>query len=202
MKLGTWVHTQRIQYRKLIAGTKKEELEAAEELKEFVKESVEVTEEEVSYRLTEARRERLESVGFIWSAREGEKGNETGRITRNSYDDQWDAMFLRLKEYKDKHADCLVPKRYKEDPKLGTWVDTQVRGNTMCLWRGVTFALDAVFCFADACGFLSHLHFFFLHREFNSKSSRKSWLHRVWRTKDPSPSRKKSQYSQPCHPSP
>lgn len=82
--------------------------------------------EEVSYRLTEARRIRLEQVGFIWSAREGEKGTDNaGRITRNSYDDQWDFMFVKLQEYKDKFGDCLVPKRYKENSKLGTWVDTQ-----------------------------------------------------------------------------
>ena len=82
--------------------------------------------EEVSYRLTEARRIRLEQVGFIWSAREGEKGTDSaGRITRNSYDDQWDFMFAKLQEYKAKFGDCLVPKRYKENSKLGTWVDTQ-----------------------------------------------------------------------------
>lgn len=82
--------------------------------------------EEVSYRLTEARRIRLEQVGFIWSAREGEKGTDAaGRITRNSYDDQWDFMFDKLTEYKSKFGDCLVPKRYRENSKLGTWVDTQ-----------------------------------------------------------------------------
>jgi hypothetical protein len=125
---GTWVHTQRIQYRKLMAGTKKTMAEGEgapteEELNEMKKDMG--GEEEVSYRLTEARRIRLEQVGFIWSAREGEKGTDAGRITRNSYDDQWDFMFAKLTEYKDKFGDCLVPKRYKENSKLGTWVDTQ-----------------------------------------------------------------------------
>lgn len=65
--------------------------------------------EEVSYRLTDARRKRLEDVGFVWSAREGEKGSETGgRITRNSYDDQWDTMFEKLKEYKEKHGVSVI----------------------------------------------------------------------------------------------
>ena len=45
--------------------------------------------DEVSYRLTEERRARLESIKFVWNMREGEKGAEPGRITRNSYDDQW-----------------------------------------------------------------------------------------------------------------
>jgi hypothetical protein len=56
--------------------------------------------EEVSYRLTDSRRKRLEEIGFVWSARDGEKGTEIGRITRNSYDDQWDVMFEKLEEYK------------------------------------------------------------------------------------------------------
>lgn len=83
------------------------------------------SEYDVSFRLTEERRKRLQEAGFIWSARECEKGVETGRITRNSYDDQWDQMFQKLKEYKETRGDCLVPKRFKDDPKLGTWVDTQ-----------------------------------------------------------------------------
>jgi hypothetical protein len=118
MKLGTWVHTQRIQYRKLIAGNKVVLTE--EEIS-----TMKACGDEITYRLTAERRQRLEEVGFVWSAREGEKGNDAGRITRNSYDDQWDCMFEKLREYKEKYGDCLVPKRYKENPKLGTWVDTQ-----------------------------------------------------------------------------
>ena len=95
----------------MISGTKKgtpNEFDAGPELEEALKELKRgATEqvEEVSYRLTEARRKRLEEVGFVWSAREGEKSGETGgRITRNSYDDQWDSMFEKLKEYKEKHG--------------------------------------------------------------------------------------------------
>ena len=77
-----------------------------------------------SYRLTDARRQRLEEVGFCWSAREGnEKATletGTGRITRNSYDDQWDAMFEFLVKYKEERGDCNVPKRFQVNPKLGT----------------------------------------------------------------------------------
>jgi hypothetical protein len=111
-----------------MAGTKKTMAEGEgapteEELNEMKKDMG--GQEEVSYRLTEARRIRLEQVGFIWSAREGEKGTDAGRITRNSYDDQWDFMFDKLQEYKQEFGDCLVPKRYKQNSKLGTWVDTQ-----------------------------------------------------------------------------
>jgi len=123
-KLGTWVHTQRIQFRKLVQGSSKKD----DEDDNLVEESKddENKDDEQSYRLTEDRRRRLEEAGFVWSARENEKfAVEPSRITRNSYDDQWDSMFDRLVMYKDKHGDCLVPKRCKEDQKLGTWVDTQ-----------------------------------------------------------------------------
>jgi Helicase associated domain len=112
----TWVHTQRVQYRKLMAGPNKTVTLSEEDVS-----AMQSCGEEISYRLTEERRQRLESIGFIWSAREGEKGPDANRITRNSYDDQWDAMFEQLKEFKQKFGNCLVPKRYKDNPKLGTW---------------------------------------------------------------------------------
>ena len=34
-------------------------------------------------------------------------------------------MFQRLVNYKEKYGDCLVPRRFKEDPKLASWVKTQ-----------------------------------------------------------------------------
>lgn len=132
-KLGTWVHTQRIQFRKLTTGEN-----GGENGRTSPTQSAGATEEGIlPFRLTEKRRQRLEEVGFCWSAREGEKsaaaelseGGGAGpfyhRITRNSYDDQWDVMFALLEEYKRQHGDCLVPKRYAPNPKLGTWVDTQ-----------------------------------------------------------------------------
>ncbi|KAL7572037.1 hypothetical protein ACA910_001690 [Epithemia clementina (nom. ined.)] len=123
IKLGTWVHTQRIQYRKLGHGPKGKDGNASEG--EALSDEIPKG-EEMSYRLTDERRKRLEEVGFVWSARESEaKPDPQQRITRNSYDDLWDAMFERLAAFKEKHGHCLVPKRYQEDPKLGTWVDTQ-----------------------------------------------------------------------------
>jgi hypothetical protein len=101
IKLGTWVHTQRIQYRKYLAGTActmEEQREDAEE------EGSGKGEEEQHFRLTEDRRQRLDTVGFVWSARDTEKPNEAARIARNSYDDQWDAMFARLVAYKDQQG--------------------------------------------------------------------------------------------------
>eukprot|EP00529_Nitzschia_sp_RCC80_P008070 CAMPEP_0113486452 /NCGR_PEP_ID=MMETSP0014_2-20120614/25004_1 /TAXON_ID=2857 /ORGANISM="Nitzschia sp." /LENGTH=1315 /DNA_ID=CAMNT_0000380125 /DNA_START=307 /DNA_END=4254 /DNA_ORIENTATION=+ /assembly_acc=CAM_ASM_000159 len=119
-QLGTWVHTQRIQYRTKYRKPTKNVALSEEEVS-----ALKSCGDEVTYRLTDERRQRLEDIGFVWSAREGEKGPDSGRITRNSYDDQWDSMFEQLKEYKAKFGNCLVPKRYKDNPKLGTWCDTQ-----------------------------------------------------------------------------
>jgi len=60
------------------------------------------------------RREKLDSVGFVW----------------NVHDDQWEEMFARLQAYKLKHGDCLVPREWKDDRKLGHWVMSQ-RGRMM-----------------------------------------------------------------------
>ena len=55
---------------------------------------------------------RLESIGFVWDA----------------WDLQWEEMFAKLLEdYRQVHGDCLVPRGYKHDPSLGTWVMTQRR---------------------------------------------------------------------------
>ena len=37
----------------------------------------------------------------------------------------WDIMYGRLLEYKRKNGHCRVPQYYKEDQKLGRWVDNQ-----------------------------------------------------------------------------
>lgn len=47
--------------------------------------------------------------------------------TKKVHNDQWDSMFERLIAYKHTYGNCLVPKRFADDPKLGTWVETQVR---------------------------------------------------------------------------
>jgi hypothetical protein len=41
---------------------------------------------------------------------------------RPAQDEAWNAMFMRLFRYKQENGDCLVPVRYKADPKLGAWV--------------------------------------------------------------------------------
>ena len=34
-------------------------------------------------------------------------------------------MFDRRMKYKAQHGNCLIPTTYKDDPKLGNWVQTQ-----------------------------------------------------------------------------
>ena len=142
-------HTQRIQYRKLVVGStntptgkiypKERSVDEVPPDGTFANErssspsyayhdetyeggpSAWTPEQAQSYRLTDERRERLEDIGFCWSAREGnEKATleTSGRITRNSYDDQWDAMFDLLVKYKEQYGDCLVPKRFTANPKV------------------------------------------------------------------------------------
>jgi len=60
--------------------------------------------------LSAERREKLDSIGFVWSMYQKES---------------WDVMFDRLLEYKARNGDCRVPQYYKENPKLGRWVDNQ-----------------------------------------------------------------------------
>ena len=104
MKLGTWVHTQRIQHRKLANGPSKSKDGTGSEGEGASDENIPKG-EEMSYRLTEERRKRLAEVGFVWSTREGDsKPDPQQRITRNSYDDLWDAMFDRLVAFKNKHG--------------------------------------------------------------------------------------------------
>lgn len=123
-KLGTWCHTQRIQYKKAHDAAAKRAGDGHSDPES--EDAADKTDDDLSVRLTDERRNRLEAVGFSWTARSaGKAGLSGGKVARNSYDDQWDGMFNRLKEYKERFGHCLVPKRYKEDPKLGTWTDTQ-----------------------------------------------------------------------------
>lgn len=133
-KLGTWVETQRVQYKKLQAAT-------AEQGDSSV-----VT---PNKRLNAERLQRLQGIGFAWSAKNLRKPKPTsllpGQTPKRSKslvgsavdaaqkaasrqrlnDAQWTEMYDRLFKYKESHHDCLVPKKFEEDPKLATWVETQ-----------------------------------------------------------------------------
>mmetsp|Transcript_4517 Transcript_4517/g.6831 ORF Transcript_4517/g.6831 Transcript_4517/m.6831 type:complete len:111 (+) Transcript_4517:558-890(+) len=59
--------------------------------------------------MTAERVDMLNSLGFTWKLREG----------------NWHKMLDDLKEYKERHGDCLVPQTYAPNPALGHWVKLQ-----------------------------------------------------------------------------
>ena len=62
-----------------------------------------------SPRMNPHRIQQLKEIGFIFDALES----------------SWQSMYQQLKDYIQKHGDGNVPKKYKENPVLGTWVQTQ-----------------------------------------------------------------------------
>eukprot|EP00957_Ditylum_brightwellii_P209868 15363612-Ditylum_brightwellii.AAC.1 len=55
--------------------------------------------------MTAERVDMLNSLGFTWKLRGG----------------NWHDMLDDLKEYKERHGDCLVPFKYAPNPPLGRW---------------------------------------------------------------------------------
>jgi hypothetical protein len=128
-KLGAWVHSQRQSlHRKRKTDRKSNTVSGGDAGLGTDTDDIKVmttAAHETSFPIVEDRRVRLESIGFVWNVRGSENGKEGCRIGRNSFDDQWDAMYNQLKAYKDKYGDCLVPKRFSENHKLATWVGSQ-----------------------------------------------------------------------------
>lgn len=63
---------------------------------------------------------KLEGLGFCWSVRPEPVAT-------------WNAKFMELQAYKASHGDCMVPQRYRANPRLGTWVHTQRRQHRLML---------------------------------------------------------------------
>ena len=61
-------------------------------------------------KLAPERKRRLDDLGFVWS---------------KSTDEMWEVMYRQLGDFQMEHGHCSVPLRYKENPKLGNWVNTQ-----------------------------------------------------------------------------
>jgi hypothetical protein len=117
-KLSSWVCIQRSQLRKL---SESEPLTHSNSPTRVIGAA---NEDDLPH-VCKERFQRLSEIGFAWSFHNNGGKPESSRNTRNSLDDNWDSMFKALVAYKNQHGHCLVPKRYKDDPKLGTWVDTQ-----------------------------------------------------------------------------
>jgi hypothetical protein len=76
-----------------------------------------------SRRMTESRIADLGVLGFEW---EGAR-----HFYWDVYEAAWTERYEELVKYKGKYGDCIVPRLYKEYPKLGEWVSTQRK-----LYRG------------------------------------------------------------------
>ena len=63
--------------------------------------------------MTEERRKRLNSIGFTWKVQEAQ------------FAFHWEVRFQQLVDYKQVYGNCNVPYRYKANPHLGIWVNTQ-----------------------------------------------------------------------------
>jgi hypothetical protein len=59
--------------------------------------------------MTPARARELDEAGFCWDTHEA----------------TWLDRLRQLKDYKERHGDCLVPTHWGVNPKLGTWVNHQ-----------------------------------------------------------------------------
>ena len=68
--------------------------------------------------MTAARAAKLDTLGFAWEVPAGENRDDAG----------WERWLAKLKAYKRAHGDCSVPKGWGEDPRLGTWANTQRQG--------------------------------------------------------------------------
>jgi hypothetical protein len=64
-------------------------------------------------KLSQDQRDRLDQLGFHWETKQ-ERDNRL-----------WDEKFQKVREYRREHLDCCVPRNYKQDPELGTWVNYQ-----------------------------------------------------------------------------
>jgi Helicase associated domain len=84
----------------------------------------------------EWRRQKLDSIGFVWIVNERGRqlSPETGQYAsaKERFNARWNAMFEKLKEYKKCHGHCAVPQRYEcaDGTKLGVWVSIQRTAGT------------------------------------------------------------------------
>ena len=71
----------------------------------------------------------LEDVGFDWEnprKRKKQQDPYTRPVGSNTYfEERWNEMFKKLKLYKKRHGNTLVPTKYPKDKQLGNWVCAQ-----------------------------------------------------------------------------
>ena len=68
----------------------------------------------------------LDKIGFEWILGRGSvRPLLPRRVNALTATQAWEEMFLALQQYKQQRGNCLVPQRYKENPKLADWVSEQ-----------------------------------------------------------------------------
>lgn len=86
----------------------------------------------------------LEGIGFIFE-------NCNHREPENL---SWNMMFERLRQFKSKYGDCIVPPKYVNDPQLAYWVSGQ-RTNYKSFKSGSTHTLtEELIIKLDSLGFI------------------------------------------------
>jgi hypothetical protein len=74
-------------------------------------------------KLDPSRQAKLGKLGIWLSTMKGQHGRKKPKS--KLFDAQWQSQFEKLKVYHRIKGDCNVPKRWKEDPLLGTWFSNQ-----------------------------------------------------------------------------
>ena len=67
--------------------------------------------DKVSGKLTERQIKALDAIGFEWT----------------TLNDRWNSMLVALADYHRTYGDCNVPKNWPGNPRLGSWVRTQLQ---------------------------------------------------------------------------
>ena len=65
--------------------------------------------------MTEERQGALELMGFVW----------------NAHSAAWEERWNELREFKERHGHCNVPKKCSKNPQLAVWVKWQRRQFTL-----------------------------------------------------------------------
>lgn len=76
--------------------------------------------------LTEDRIKKLNDLGFIWHAKQNKEWQDADRIRKQAMvESMWQNHYKSLLAFKQKHGHTRVPKVYKENQAMSTWVFRQ-----------------------------------------------------------------------------
>ena len=88
--------------------------------------STSTTQKKKSSLLNAARIRKLEDIGFVWNAKASKEWREADQIRKLEQSEfNWQSHFKELVEYKRKHGHTRVPKAYRKDQALSSWVFRQ-----------------------------------------------------------------------------